>query len=110
MLLITATRTIRRLWTPQRNLKPVGRNTSLISVISHFSQAQIRGIWEYVSLSLKNDQMLIREKANIPGKPRESLNYTGGIPKYVRESKEVAEKGYAGFAFDAPYDTAGVKA
>ena len=26
-----------------------------------------------------------------------------------RESREVAEKGYAGFAFDAPYDT-GVKA
>jgi len=43
--------------------------------------------------------------ANIPGKPRESLNYAGGIPRYVRESKEVADKGYAGFAFDAPYDT-----
>ncbi len=43
--------------------------------------------------------------ANIPGKPREALNYAGGIPRYVRECKEVAEKGYAGFAFDAPYNT-----
>jgi len=42
--------------------------------------------------------------ANIPGKPRESLNYAGGIPRYVRECREVADKGYAGFAFDAPYD------
>lgn len=23
--------------------------------------------------------------ANIPGKPRESLNYTGGVPRYNRE-------------------------
>ncbi|KAH8678900.1 putative cyclopentanone 1,2-monooxygenase [Tricladium varicosporioides] len=43
--------------------------------------------------------------ANIPGKPRESLNYAGGIPRYVRESKEVAEKGYTGFNFDTPYNT-----
>ncbi|EHL01590.1 putative Cyclopentanone 1,2-monooxygenase [Glarea lozoyensis 74030] len=43
--------------------------------------------------------------ANVPGKPRESLNYAGGVPRYVRETKEVAEKGYAGFNFDAPYDT-----
>jgi cation diffusion facilitator CzcD-associated flavoprotein CzcO len=42
--------------------------------------------------------------ANIPGKPREALNYAGGIPRYTRECNEVAEKGYAGFAFDAPYD------
>lgn len=42
--------------------------------------------------------------ANVPGKPRESLNYAGGIPRYVRECKEVAEKNYDGFAFDAPYD------
>ena len=62
------------------------------------------------SYSLKTDRILIYDRANIPGKPRESLNYAGGIPRYVRESKEVAEKGYAGFAFDAPYDTVGVKA
>ena len=45
------------------------------------------------------------QQANVPGKPRESLNYAGGIPRYVRETKEVAEKGYAGFNFDATYDT-----
>ena len=55
-------------------------------------------------INLRKDQMLIHEKANIPGKPRESLSYAGGIPRYMRESKEVAEKGYVGFAFDAPYD------
>ena len=42
---------------------------------------------------------------NIPGKPRDALNYAGGIPWYVRECKEVAEKGFAGFSFDAPYDS-----
>ena len=42
---------------------------------------------------------------NIPGKPRESLNYTGGILRYVRETREVVDKGYVGFRFDAPYDT-----
>jgi hypothetical protein len=48
--------------------------------------------------------------ANIPGKPRESLNYAGGIPRYVRECKEVAEKSYAGFNFNAPYDVKDVRA
>jgi cyclohexanone monooxygenase len=35
--------------------------------------------------------------ANIPGKLRETLNYMGGIPTYLRECNECAEKGYAGF-------------
>ena len=42
---------------------------------------------------------------NIPGKPFEALNYTGGIPSYVRETREVIDKGYVGFRFDAPYNT-----
>lgn len=42
---------------------------------------------------------------NIPGKPRESLNYIGGLARYVRETREIADKGYAGFNFDVPYDT-----
>ncbi|KAL3427218.1 hypothetical protein PVAG01_00727 [Phlyctema vagabunda] len=40
---------------------------------------------------------------NIPGKPKENLNYTGGIPRYVRECREIQDKGYEGFAFDADY-------
>jgi len=39
--------------------------------------------------------------ANIPGKPRESLNYTGGVPRYNRECKEKADNGYEGYTLTA---------
>lgn len=39
--------------------------------------------------------------ANIPGKPRESLNYTGGVPRYNRECQEKADNGYEGFLLSA---------
>ncbi|KAF2268110.1 cyclopentanone 1,2-monooxygenase [Lojkania enalia] len=35
--------------------------------------------------------------ANIPGKPREQLNYAGGIPLYEKECREVLENGFQGF-------------
>jgi cyclohexanone monooxygenase len=35
--------------------------------------------------------------ANIPGKPREHLNYAGGIPRYKRTLEEVRKGGYEGF-------------
>jgi len=35
--------------------------------------------------------------ANIPGKPREMLSYTGGLPTYLQKCRESAEKGYEGF-------------
>ncbi len=35
--------------------------------------------------------------ANIPGKKRESLNFTGGVPLYLQKCKESADKGYEGF-------------
>ena len=35
--------------------------------------------------------------ANIPGKPREQLNYTGGLPKYRTELKECLDNGFRGF-------------
>jgi hypothetical protein len=35
--------------------------------------------------------------ANIPGKPREPLNYIGGIPKYVEALEKSAKNDYAGF-------------
>ena len=35
--------------------------------------------------------------ANIPGKPREHLNYAGGIPRYLQILSDVRDKGYAGF-------------
>ncbi|RDB15964.1 Baeyer-Villiger monooxygenase [Hypsizygus marmoreus] len=37
--------------------------------------------------------------ANVPGKVIESLNFTGGVPLYLRACREAAEKGYEGFVF-----------
>jgi cation diffusion facilitator CzcD-associated flavoprotein CzcO len=34
---------------------------------------------------------------NIPEKPRESLNYAGGVPRYLDECKDCARNGYTGF-------------
>lgn len=34
---------------------------------------------------------------NIPGKPREALNYGGGIPEYIRTISKVMNNGYDGF-------------
>jgi len=36
--------------------------------------------------------------ANIPGKPREMLAFTGGLPAYLEKCRESAERGYEGFA------------
>lgn len=35
--------------------------------------------------------------ANIPGKTVQTLNFTGGVPMYIKETTEVADKGYEGF-------------
>ncbi|KAL2040638.1 hypothetical protein N7G274_006617 [Stereocaulon virgatum] len=35
--------------------------------------------------------------ANIPGKPREQLNYAGGFPEYSRELKETLDGNFRGF-------------
>ena len=35
--------------------------------------------------------------ANIPGKPRQLLNYPGGIPLYLEKCHECASNGYEGF-------------
>lgn len=35
--------------------------------------------------------------ANIPGKPRELLNYAGGLPLYLQKTGECAANGYEGF-------------
>lgn len=34
---------------------------------------------------------------NIPGKPREALNYAGGIPQYIKEIQRESGEGYPGF-------------
>jgi cyclohexanone monooxygenase len=38
--------------------------------------------------------------ANIPGKVHEMLMYPGGLPLYLQELRESAEKGYAGYVLD----------
>ena len=35
--------------------------------------------------------------ANIPGKPKEALNYAGGIPMYIKEIGKERDEGYPGF-------------
>jgi hypothetical protein len=35
--------------------------------------------------------------ANIPGKPREQLNYAGGLPLYEKECREALDNGFQGF-------------
>ena len=34
---------------------------------------------------------------NIPGKPKEHLNYAGGIPAYIKEIGKERDNGYPGF-------------
>ncbi|KAK9383376.1 FAD/NAD(P)-binding domain-containing protein [Kockiozyma suomiensis] len=34
---------------------------------------------------------------NIPGKPKEVLNYMGGLPNYIQQIQEVQQKGFPGF-------------
>jgi hypothetical protein len=34
---------------------------------------------------------------NIPGKPREPLNYAGGVPLYIKTINDVLKNGYEGF-------------
>ena len=36
-------------------------------------------------------------RRNVPGKPAQALNFTGGIPLYVKELNECADEGYKGF-------------
>ena len=35
--------------------------------------------------------------ANVPGKPRQLLNYPGGLPLYLEKCQECADQGYSGF-------------
>jgi cyclohexanone monooxygenase len=44
--------------------------------------------------------------ANIPGKPRSFLPYSGGLDNYSRKCDEVAANGYEGFALTATHAVA----
>jgi hypothetical protein len=42
--------------------------------------------------------LLIRGSGtNIPGKPRQVLNYAGGVPLYLKQIKEVFDQDLEGF-------------
>ncbi|KAI9826723.1 MAG: hypothetical protein M1819_007268 [Sarea resinae] len=34
---------------------------------------------------------------NVPGKPKQMLNYLGGLPKYIAQVNEIREKGFPGY-------------
>jgi cyclohexanone monooxygenase len=53
---------------------------------------------EVAGLSLRSTCSSWYLGANIPGKPRVYLPYTGGFPGYVQKCNEVAANGYEGFA------------
>lgn len=36
---------------------------------------------------------------NIPGKPVESLHFTGGVPLYMQYCQQSVDEGYKGFSF-----------
>lgn len=42
--------------------------------------------------------------SNIPGKPKEALNYAGGIPLYLKTLNDVAQEGYKGFTLQQTQD------
>ncbi|HUN53161.1 MAG TPA: NAD(P)/FAD-dependent oxidoreductase [Candidatus Sulfotelmatobacter sp.] len=56
---------------------------------------------EVAGLSLRSTCSSWYLGANIPGKPRVYLPYTGGFPAYVQKCSEVAARGYEGFALGA---------
>ena len=46
--------------------------------------------------------------SNIPGKPVEQLNFSGGIPLYDTLCRDKAEKGYEGFVLSSTGRTNGI--
>lgn len=61
-----------------------------------FIPSRIPGTWgsfkiEFVFISI------IIFRANIPGKPREMLNYLGGVPKYTETLNYILDNNFEGF-------------
>lgn len=54
-------------------------------------------VWKLASASLLPTVDSWYMGTNVPGKPRESLMYLGGVPAYCKALEEVAGKGYEGF-------------
>ena len=55
---------------------------------------------EYVSLSVLSVSVELRDVLTIyirPGKPKEALNFAGGIPVYIKEIGRERDEGYPGF-------------
>ena len=43
------------------------------------------------------ENMLTKQGTNIPGKPKQVLNYAGGLPLYIKTIREALENDYDGF-------------
>lgn len=58
----------------------------------------IVGIWVVSNhTSSQTDTCADTSAANIPGKPREPLNYAAGIPTYLKTIRGAVENGFEGF-------------
>ena len=52
---------------------------------------------DFSAMTLRHNVKSWYMGTNIPGKKKEALNYSGGLPMYIQTINEVAEKGWAGF-------------
>ena len=52
---------------------------------------------EMHSLTLRHNVDSWYMGTNIPGKPKQALNYAGGVPLYLKTIREVIENNFEGF-------------
>ncbi len=83
-----------------------GQTNDLLKGISRFeSTVEVEREWRAHVDELFVNSLFPKAKswfwgANVPGKPAQMLNYSGGVPTYLEKWDEVKRDGYAGFEFD----------
>lgn len=68
-----------------------------IEATADAEDAWVAHVAEEASHSIRANESSWYVGANVPGKPRVFMPYTGGVPKYARKCEEVAARGYEGF-------------
>src|SRR4051794_32344796 len=74
-----------------------GRNLDTIEATEEAQQAWVAHVNELANETLFPQADSWYMGANIPGKPRVFMPYTGGVGPYRQHCAEIAEKGYEGF-------------
>jgi len=74
-----------------------GRNLDIIEATEEAQQAWVAHVNELANTTLFPQADSWYMGANIPGKPRVFMPYTGGVGPYRQHCAEIAEKGYEGF-------------